>query len=290
MHPLSDSRLDSFRADLHCHTSCSDGSLDPKEIIDLAMKKGLKALAITDHDTVEAYKIAASYALEKNFCLGTGVEFSCEFSGHSVHILGYDFSLEDSDFTSYCLRQQKKRLIRNREILEKLAQVQVFISEEELLQIHHKASTLGRPHIAAMMVSKGYVKSIREAFQFYIGDGKRCYVPGEPFPVGEAIDVIHRAGGKAFLAHPHLYVNSHLVREVLHQPFDGIECFYGRSPAHQTKRWQKMTQRKSLLMSGGSDFHGEAKPHISLGSSWVNREIFHSIFKNNLIGHCNPMD
>lgn len=283
MHPLSDPQVDPFRADLHCHTSCSDGSLEPKEIIDLAIKMGLSALAITDHDTVDAYKVAIPYAQEKNFCLGTGVEFSCEFSGHSVHILGYDFSLDNVDFISYCTRQQEKRLLRNREILEKLAQIKIFVQEEELLQIHHKASTLGRPHIAAMMVRKGYVKSIQEAFQFYIGDGKRCFIPGEPFPVVEAIAVIHQAGGKAFLAHPHLYTNGYLVQDVLQLPFDGLECFYGRSLAHQVKRWQKMAKRKNLLMSGGSDFHGDAKPHIYLGSSWVNRELFSSIFEKNLV-------
>jgi predicted metal-dependent phosphoesterase TrpH len=257
--------------------------LGPIELIDLAIKKGLSALSITDHDTIDAYKMAVPYAQEQNFCLGTGVEFSCEFSGQSVHILGYDFSLDHEGFISYCTRQQEKRLLRNREILEKLSHVQVFVQEEELLQIHHKASTLGRPHIAAMMVRKGYVKSVQEAFQFYIGDGKRCFVPGEPFPVVEAIETIHQAGGKAFLAHPHLYTNGFLVKEVLQLPFDGLECFYGRSPSHQAKRWQKMAQRKNLLMSGGSDFHGDPKPHISLGSSWVNRDLFDSIFEKNLI-------
>jgi predicted metal-dependent phosphoesterase TrpH len=257
--------------------------LDPKEIIDLAIAMGLSALAITDHDTIDAYKMAVPHAQKKNFFLGTGVEFSCEFSGVSLHILGYDFSLENEEFIAYCARQQQKRLMRNREILKKLSQIQIFVQEEELLEIHHKASTLGRPHIAAMMVRKGYVKSIQEAFHFYIGDGRRCFVPGDPFPVVEAIRVIHEAGGKAFLAHPHLYSNSHVVKEVLQLPFNGIECFYGRSPHYYAKRWQKMAKQKNLLMSGGSDFHGDAKPHISLGSSWVNKEIFHSIFEKNLI-------
>jgi len=157
------------------------------------------------------------------------------------------------------------------------------ILEEDLLALHPKASTLGRPHIAAIMVKKGYVKSIQEAFQVYLGDNRCCFVPGDPFPVEEALSVIHEAGGKAFIAHPHTYNNANLVRDVLMLPFDGIECFYGRMPRDKTKRWHKLAKHKGLLVSGGSDFHGEAKPYISLGVSWVNREIFCSIFENNLV-------
>ncbi len=283
MHPLSDPNVSSFRADLHCHTTCSDGSLDPKEIIDLAIETGLNALAITDHDTVDAYKSAVPYAQERKFLLGTGVEFSCEFKKASVHILGYDFSLENRSFLEYCTRQQEKRLHRNQEILDKLHKLHIAIEEKDLLALHHKASTLGRPHIAAVMVAKGYVKTIQEAFQLYLGDNKSCYVAGTPFPVAEAIDIIHEAGGKAFIAHPHMYDNANIVREVLSLPFDGIECHYGRTPPERTKRWQKLAKHKGLLISGGSDFHGSAKPHISLGQSWVNQEVFTSIFERNLI-------
>jgi predicted metal-dependent phosphoesterase TrpH len=282
MHSLPDLDLANanFRADLHCHTTCSDGSLDPKQIIDLAIEVGLSALAITDHDTVDAYKIAIPYAQEKQFLLGTGVEFSCEFKKESVHVLGYDFFLDSEVFLDYCARQQEKRLHRNREILEKLQKRHMNVEEKDLLAIHHKASTIGRPHIAAVMVLKGYVKSIGEAFQLYLGDHKSCFVAGTPFPVFEAIEVIHKAGGKAFVAHPHLYDNANLIRDVLHLPFDGIECHYGRSPPEKTKRWQKLAKHKNLLISGGSDFHGEAKPHIQLGASWVNEEVFDSIFQH----------
>ncbi len=200
-----------------------------------------------------------------------------------MHVLGYDFSLTDDGFLEYCSRQQEKRLCRNREILEKLHRLKIFVEESDLTSVHEKASTLGRPHIAAAMVRKGYVKSIQEAFQIYLGDNKSCFVPGESFPVAGALDVLHKAGGKAFIAHPHLHLDALLVRNVLMLPFDGIECYYGRSHPDKTKRWLKMAQKKSLLVSGGSDFHGEAKPHISLGCSWINREIFFKIFENNLI-------
>ena len=257
--------------------------MNPKDLIDLAIKIGLSALAITDHDTVDAYKIAAPYAREKNFCLGTGVEFSCEFKSQSVHVLGYDFSLDSPGFLSYCARQQDKRVHRNLEILEKLQSLKIKISKEDLFLSQENASTTGRPHIAAAMVRKGYVKSIQEAFQLYLGDNKSCFVPGVPFPVEEALLVIHEAGGKAFVAHPHLYPDSSIIRAVLTLPFDGIECYYGRSSPDRTRRWRKIAQQKGLLMSGGSDFHGEAKPHISLGCTYVGKEVFSAIFEKNLI-------
>ena len=261
----------------------SDGSSSPIELIDLAIQIGLSGLAITDHDTIDAYESAVDYAKKKQFLLGTGVEFSCQYKKSSIHILGYDFSLRDQGIRDYCTRQQMKRRHRNLEILDKLRRLQIIIEESELLALHDKASTLGRPHIATLMMQKGYVKSIQEAFSYYLGDNKCCYVPGEPFPVEEALGIIHAAGGKAFVAHPHLFSDATVVREILHFPFDGLECHYARCPAHKEKRWFKMVREKNLLYSGGSDFHGTVKPHIPLGCSWVNESAFYSIFQKNLI-------
>lgn len=281
--PNTDLGLSSFRADLHCHSTCSDGSLDPCALIDLALQVGLQGLVITDHDTIDAYQTAAAYAREKKLLLGTGVEFSCEFKKQSIHVLGYDFSLEHAPFLTYCKRQQEKRMHRNRAILRKLQMRNMRLEENELLSIHENASTIGRPHIASLMVSKGYVKSVQEAFQLYLGDEKSCFVAGEPFPVAEAIAVIQEAGGKAFLAHPHLYSNDSVTREVLSLPFQGIECHYGKTPIERMKSWVKIAKHKDLLISGGSDFHGDAKPQVLLGSSWVGRDVFFSIFERNLI-------
>lgn len=283
MHSLSTIITQEFRADLHCHTSCSDGSMSPIQIIDLAISSGLNALAITDHDTIDAYKTAIPYAKEKQFCLGTGVEFSCEFKNHSIHVLGYDFSLNSDRFLNYCAKQQEKRVQRNLEILRKLNLLKMNVLEEDLFVSEENVSSVGRPHIAAAMVRKGYVRSIQEAFQLYLGDNQSCFVSGTPFPVEEALSVIHEAGGKAFVAHPHLYRDASVIRNVLTLPFDGIECYYGRASLDRTKRWKKMARQKGLLMSGGSDFHGEAKPYISLGCSWIGKEVFSAIFEKNLI-------
>ena len=265
-----------FRADLHAHTTCSDGSLSPEELVVHAKQIGLSALAITDHDTVDAYPQAIVKAKEVGLILGTGVEFSSVYENMSVHILGYDVIIDHPELLRLCERHSQRRTLRNRLILEKLELHQMLITEEELMK---KGTLLGRPHIAQLMVEKGYVSTISQAFQKYIGDERCCYVRGSSFTVEETIEVIHQAGGKAFLAHPHLMDHKNKIRSLLKSPFDGIECYYAKFPLKAEKPWLKMAEKLGLLFSGGSDFHGAAKEYISLGSSWVDEPAFHSIFQ-----------
>lgn len=264
-----------FKADLHCHTTFSDGSLSPQALIDKAKAIGLSALSITDHDSVEAYKTALPYAKEQQMLLGTGVEFSCVFKERSVHLLGYDFDCSHPQLLAFCQRHVLRRTERNRKILEKLKEQKMALEEEELRAMGHM---IGRPHIALLMVKKGYVPSIKEAFYRYIGDGKPCYFQGAAFSIEETIGVIHAAGGKAFIAHPHLLHHSCKMKELLHFPFDGIECYYAHLPKTQERRFVELAKEKHLLMSGGSDFHGDMLEHAQLGSSWVDEATFHKIF------------
>lgn len=265
-----------FRADLHCHTTCSDGSYSPQDLVLYAKQIGLSAIAITDHDTMEAYKTAVGKAQEVGLILGTGIEFSCTFKDVSVHILGYDFLLDDGPMTQLCQQHEQRRLKRNREILKQLAKQNMPIQEEELFAKADKS--IGRPHIAQIMVEKGYVPTIKHAFQHYLGDGKSAYVRGDPFSVIETIDILHQAQAKAFLAHPHLIDRRSIVKALLELPFDGIECYYGTFLADQEKKWIELAKEKKLLISGGSDFHGSVKPYVALGCSWVDEETFHTIF------------
>lgn len=269
---------ESFRADLHCHSSCSDGSMSPEELIDLAIESGLQGLSITDHDTLEAYKKAVPYAKEKGLLLGTGVELSCEYKKKSVHILAYDFFLEDEGLVCYCLRQQQKRRKRNKEILERLKRLRMIITEEEVMSAHPDVFSIGRPHIAAVMMKKGYVRSIQEAFQLYLADGACCFIRGEIFSVEEALSIVKKAGGKAFLAHPQIYSDAGFVKEILSLGFDGLECFYGKFSYRYEKLWLRIAKESKLMISGGSDFHGSIKPQLFLGCSYVNFEVFSSIF------------
>ena len=267
-----------YFAYLHCHTTCSDGSTSPLELIQLAKQIGLKGLSITDHDSIDAYKIAIPAAKAAGILLGTGVEFSCEFQGISLHLLGYDFDLNNPGIHQLCLRHQKRRASRNQAILAKLSEAGMPISYEELLA-KAQGNTIGRPHIAQLMVEKGYVKNLREAFNHYIGEGRKCYDPGEPFTVEEAIVVLHNAGGKAFVAHPQLLPEEFPIHDLLKLPFDGLECYYSRL---FKKSWVEIAQGRGWIMSGGSDFHGKIKPETELGCSGVDEETFNRIFQNDL--------
>ena len=267
-----------FRADLHCHTIFSDGTMTPEQLLYLAKDVGLSGISITDHDTIEAYSQAPAIAKKLGILLGSGVEFSCIFQKMSVHILAYDFDLNSQAITNLCSQHQLRRTCRNKAILEHLSRLGMSISEEELLSIGEK--TVGRPHIAKLMVEKGYVDSIKEAFNRYIGDGKPCYEPGEGIAVQQTLDVIHQGKGKAFIAHPHLLDHSRKIKELLKYPFDGIECHYAKFPPEQERRWIQMAKERGWLISGGSDFHGSVKEYIQLGCSWVDEETFHKIFQH----------
>ncbi len=265
-----------FRADLHCHTTCSDGTFTPDQLVRHAKEIGLSGLSITDHDTIEAYPIATKVAKEVGILLGTGVEFSSVFKEMSVHILGYDFLLDDPDLIAFCKKHEQRRLERNQVILEKLRAHRMPIAESELLARGEKS--IGRPHIAQLMVEKGYVNSIKHAFQLYLGDDKPCFYRGKSFSSEETIDIIHQAQGKAFLAHPHLLDHRRKIRELLQLPFDGIECYYARFFPADEKKWIQIATERKMLISGGSDFHGSVKDYIPLGCSWVNQETFSKIF------------
>lgn len=278
MHSVQPQEVKDFRADLHSHTIYSDGSFTPHALIDHAIEGGLSALVITDHDTVDAYPEAIPYAKEKGLILGTGVEFSSVYKKRNVHILGYDIDVAHPFLLEFCALQQKRRKYRNSQILQKLKRFRFEISEEELEEQESFHRTIGRPHIAKIMVEKGYVKSIREAFSHFIGDGKCCYEQGDTASVDEVVDVIKQVKGKVFLAHPHLFQEGSFVKEILSHSFDGIECYYARCPKEKERRWLKIAKEKSLLISGGSDFHGAMKPHIPLGCSWVSQEEFLKIF------------
>lgn len=272
--------MSDFRADLHCHTTCSDGTLSPVEIVELAAKKGLRGLSITDHDTIEAYKTAIPAAKALNLPLISGVEFSSMHDQVSIHLLAYSFPLDSPLILEFCKKHEHRRVLRNREILDLLFKQGMPITEEELEHEHDPGPShnLGRPHIALAMLKKGYISSIQEAFNEYIGEGKPCYAPGGYFSVEETVDLIHKAKGLAVIAHPHLINNEEILRDLLEMDFDGIEGYYARFSREDEERWVRIGNRKGWLITGGSDFHGDIKPTIPLGSSWVDEAKFNALY------------
>lgn len=270
---------ESFRADIHCHTTCSDGSDDPRVLLRLAKQAGLQGLSITDHDTIDAYTpelFADADTLQLR--LLTGIEISSELDDHTVHILGYGYDLDSSSLRAFLVQMQKRRTERNRAILDKLARKNMGITEEEL-KAFATERTIGRPHIAQLMVLKGYVPTTQHAFEHYLKEGASCYASGIKFLPHEAIAQIHQAGGKAVLAHPHFLKKGSFLRRLLDLPFDGIECYYAQLPKALELPWLKIAQERSLIATGGSDYHGALKPHLSLGCSWVNESTFDTLSK-----------
>lgn len=265
------------RADCHCHTLFSDGTLSPVALLDLAQKLNLTGLCITDHDTIEAYQTALPYAQTLGIEMISGIEISAEHQNTSIHVLGYAFNLNDLNLLNFCDKLQAHRDNRNQEILNKLTKIKMPLTLEE---IKHRFphGTIGRPHIAYMMVQKRYVKNTKQAFERYLGDKCSCYVKGMLLAVEEAIELIHQAGGFAVLAHPHYIQPKRMIHSLSNMPFDGIEAYYGRLNATQESPWLALAQQKNWFVTGGSDYHGETKPHTILGSSWTPSEIF-TLFK-----------
>lgn len=266
-----------FRADIHCHTTCSDGSDSPLKLLHLAKSSGLQGLSITDHDTMDAYN-SELFEEAKNLkiALLPGIEISSELDEVSVHILGYGYDLNDRGLKQFLILMQQRRGERNRAILKKLAQRNMHISEEELKSFAIER-TIGRPHIAQIMVKKGYVQTLRDAFDFYLKEGALCYAPGIKYHPQEVIEEVHKAKGKAILAHPHFIKKGSFLRKLLDLPFDGIECYYSKLAKALELPWLKVAKERGLIPTGGSDYHGEMKPHIPLGCSWVGEAIFQSL-------------
>jgi len=264
-----------FKADLHCHSTCSDGSETPIAIVRTAYEKGLKALSITDHDSIDAYETALPEAKKLGIEMLTGVEFSSLHKGSSVHILGYGFDLKNQKIIDFCNEHKQRRVKRCLKILDLLAKKNMPISKDELFQAgesHEKA--YGRPHVAMLMIQKGYVSSVQVAFKKYLGEGCPCYTPIDGFSSEETIDLIHAVKGVAIIAHPHLISDSRILLGLLKMPFDGIECYYGKFHPSKHERWVKIAKQRDWLVTGGSDFHGVIKPMLSLGSSWIDEENF----------------
>lgn len=271
--------MNDFRADLHCHTTCSDGSETPATVIQLAKEAGLSALSITDHDTVKAYEQAIPLAKEAGITLISGVEFSTVLDNQSVHLLGYGFQIDHDAIQQLCAKHKDRRKNRNLAVIELLAKHGMPLDYQEVIdavptEMASKERSIGRPHIAFAMIKKGYVQTIQEAFNKYLGDRCPCYVQGATFSVDETIDTIHQAKGIAVIAHPHLIKNTSLLTQLLAKKLDGIECYYGNFMSHAHQRWVKIAKHRNWIITGGSDFHGKAKPNLKLGQSWIGKEDF----------------
>jgi predicted metal-dependent phosphoesterase TrpH len=263
------------RIDLHIHSTASDGTLTPAEIISLAKDLNLGAIAITDHDTLDGSKDALSFGIPPSVKFLTGVEISAEpppsfYCAGSFHILGYAVDIDHPALNHKLSMLRDSRKNRNPQILKLLSRFGIEIEFDEVRKLAGD-SQLGRPHIAQLMVDKGYVRSIDSAFDEYLGNGKPAYVDRFRFECEETIKAILNAGGIPVLAHPLLLgikendVIEDLIAVLTDMGLRGIEAYYPEHTKNLIAYYSRLARHFNLLITGGTDFHGGIKPDIQMG-------------------------
>lgn len=264
--------------DLHVHTTASDGTLDPAGLVALAQQKGLKAVAVTDHDTVDGLPEALAEADKTGFEVVPGVEISVEYLGGEMHILGYYVDPCCESLLASLAQLQEYRRERNPKIIRKLRELGINISLAEV-EAAAGGSVIGRPHFAAVLVQKGWVASTQEAFEKYLGADRPAYVKKEKLTPEEGIELITRAGGVPVLAHPK-YLRDHnadrlaaLLGKLKAVGLKGVEVYYTKHTPEETELYLRLAREQSLLVTGGTDFHGANKPEIALGTGTGNLQV-----------------
>ncbi len=275
--------------DLHIHSDASDGTLSPSEILDMAQELNLSAIAITDHDTIDGSKKAMERGIPPSVKFLTGVEISAvpppsfPCSG-SFHLLGYNIRIDDPDFNHTLNLLQDVRKRRNPQIIERLNGLGIPISLNEIVDDFGEGQ-IGRPHIARLMVKKGFVKSVNEAFDQYLGKGKPAYVDKYRATCHQAIDMILNAGGIPVLAHPGLLnpVHDEPLEKLIHILKDmglkGIEVYYPEHSQERIALYMKIANDYKLMMTGGTDFHGSLKPDIKMGTGKGNFFVPYALYE-----------
>lgn len=263
--------------DLHMHTTHSDGSLAPAELVRLAKQKNLACIAVTDHDTMTSFPEASEEAKRQGIETISGIEISAKFDPGTLHILGYFLDSKDKGLQKKLFEIQKTRSERNPQMIEKLRSLGVDISLDDVLREAYgsseipKGRQLGRPHFAKTLVKKGIVKSSEEAFEKFLAKGRPAYIDKRRVTSEEAIEAIHHAGGVASVAHPKFMrlEGEDLERELgrlAREGLDAIEVYNScQGPADHVV-YLKLAKHFNLVATGGSDFHGAHKPGVELGN------------------------
>ena len=275
--------------DLHVHSTESDGTLTPPEVMQAAKDACLAAVALTDHDTASGIQKAKPAAAELGVELVPGIELSTEYTlpatkeGKEIHIVGLYINPEDPALTKMTAEFRACRENRNEKIVEALQREGFDITMEALIA-ENPDSVITRANIARFLFHHGYIKSISEAFEKYIGDGCPCYVERFKVTPMEAVALIKQAGGVAVLAHPMLYHMDadslqRMIDDLKEPGLDGIEALYSTYTADEEAFVLRLAEKNRLLISGGSDFHGTTKPSIRLGSGKGNLRIPYSVLE-----------
>ena len=259
--------------DLHVHSDKSDGSMSPTALTAYAAEKGLRAFALTDHDTIGGLAEALEAAKQfPDLEVIPGIEFSTEYKGRDIHIVGLYIRYNDPEFLKYLTDFQDSRIRRNEKMCNNLSSAGIDISFEKL-QAEFPDSVITRAHYARYLLDHGYVGSLKEAFDRYVGDHSKYFVPREKVTPVQAVELILRAGGIPILAHPVLYRMSdaaleELVAQLKDAGLIGMECIYSTYSPAEERDMKRLADKYGLTYSGGSDFHGKAKPDLDLATGY----------------------
>jgi predicted metal-dependent phosphoesterase TrpH len=281
--------------DLHIHSTASDGTYTPSEILNLAAQSGLQAIAITDHDTLDGSRQALECDIPPTLRFITGVEISAQppvgcSAGGSLHILGYGVDPHHSELLQTLSKFQQIRNERTHRILDRLHQLGMPLTLEQVLaEVGEGAAS--RPHVAKAMVKAGIAADIEEAFQKYLGKGRPAYVSKERLDCHQTFELIKAAGGIPVLAHPYFIPCRHtdeltsLIESLCQIGLKGIEVFYPGHPPQAVALYLAMAEKHGLSVTGGSDFHGQLIPEIKMGKGTGDLYVPYNLFEKLISNH-----
>ena len=271
--------------DLHLHTTASDGVRSPSEIVNYAKTKGLQAIAVTDHDTIEGLEEAVTEGQRIGFEVIPGIEISAEHSPGSMHLLGYFLDIHHPLLNERLAYLQKARAERNPKIVENLNRLGVKITYDEVVKASG-GGQVGRPHFAQVLLDKGYVRTFQEAFDRFLKKGASAYVDKVRFRPAEAIHFIREAGGVAVVAHPNtLGVNGSkafeaLIVQLIREGLEGIEVYYPEHSPSETAQYKFLAEKHGLVITGGTDYHGIEGTDLDIGVGRGDMKLPYSILEN----------
>jgi len=251
--------------DLHSHTTASDGTFTPRELVREAVRRGVRVLGVTDHDSTDGIAPALDEAARHPpLEIVPGIEINCDVEGAEVHVLGYYVDYEAAWFQDFCRAQREERRARVARMAARLAELGMPVEVDEVYALVREGS-VGRPHVAQVMVDRGYVASVREAFDRYLAAGKPANVPRRRLAPADAVRLIRKAGGVPVFAHPGLSDRDGMIPALIAAGLMGLECYYSAHSTVQTAGYLKLCQDHGLVATGGSDFHGPKVRAAALG-------------------------
>jgi len=262
--------------DLHLHTTASDGRLTPEQTVALAVERGLRTIAITDHDSTSGVDAALAAASGTSLEVIPGVELNTDVPSGEAHVLGYYLDHHHPEFERLLAERRRARFSRGAKMVEKLRALNMDVTWERVQEIAGAAEggeggAVGRPHVARALLEKGYVTTLNEAFETYLGRNGPAYVPYARFTPEEAVRAVRLAGGVSALAHPTTFGDFQVaLPELIEAGLAGLECYYGLMLPHEVQPLLMVAAQHGLVATGGSDFHGTDGPHMaSLGMTPV---------------------